>query len=44
MKKYTIDHCRIGSLENKSSARGSAFTDHCRIGSLEIDRILNILG
>ena len=32
------DHCRIGSLENRCSARGSAFTDHCRIGSLEMSQ------
>ena len=37
MKKYTIDHCRIGSLEIFKPLEYAAFIDHCRIGSLEND-------
>ena len=35
MKKYTIDHCRIGSLEIFAPACSVLPGDHCRIGSLE---------
>ena len=31
----SLDHCRIGSLENKISAKRRPDLDHCRIGSLE---------
>ena len=33
---YQFDvHCRIGSLENVSTAKSFRETVHCRIGSLE---------
>ena len=35
MKKYTIDHCRIGSLEMYCVRLPVICDDHCRIGSLE---------
>ena len=31
----SMDHCRIGSLENSQTSRGGHTYDHCRIGSLE---------
>ena len=34
MKKY-MDHCRIGSLENREAHIMKKYMDHCRIGSLE---------
>ena len=30
-----LDHCRIGSLENKGLQYAPVEFDHCRIGSLE---------
>ena len=36
MEKYTIDHCRIGSLEMAHNRQKMPNCDHCRIGSLEM--------
>ena len=37
--KFSVDHCRIGSLENLCHGRDHRQYDHCRIGSLEITTI-----
>ena len=35
MIQFTVDHCRIGSLEITLDGCADAALDHCRIGSLE---------
>ena len=41
MKKY-MDHCRIGSLENREAHIMKKYMDHCRIGSLEIQDVVSV--